>query len=91
MRAAIVFGLVVAAMWVPGARGAAADADSCAGALTADSRAIYDAARGDVAGGTNIRTAVTERTRALVESGGVKRASARASAVAAGECLKLLK
>lgn len=91
MRKTIVLGMVAAVVSVTGARGATADAESCAGALPPESKAIYDATRGDVAGGADIRDAVTERTRALVESGSVKRSSARASAVEAGNCLKLLK
>jgi hypothetical protein len=91
MRTAVVLSMVLAAISVTGAHGAAADAESCASGLPAESKAIYDATRGDVAGGADIRDAVTERTRALVESGSVKRSSARASAVEAGTCLKLLK
>ncbi|UIJ72750.1 hypothetical protein [Aurantimonas sp. HBX-1] len=60
---------------------------ACAAALPAEAKLIYDAVAAAPATGS-LRDRVTAETKALVEAGQVKRMSARASATAAGECLK---
>jgi hypothetical protein len=64
-------------------------ADSCAAALPAEARAIYDATLPQALAGAALRDAITAQTRALVGAGQVKRLSARGSAEAAGKCLQL--
>lgn len=69
----------------------AQDADSCAAALDASAKLIYDDAVGDVTADSDIREIVTEHTKALVKAGKLTRGEARSAATAAGECLKLVK
>lgn len=64
-------------------------ADQCAAALGKEPRAIYDASVAAVQPGTNMRDLLTDKTRGLVQDGTVARASARASARAAYQCLEL--
>lgn len=66
-------------------------ADQCAAGLSPDSKVIYDDVAPSVTADTDLRSVVTERTKALVMDGKIKMASARPSAVAAGECLVKLK
>lgn len=66
-------------------------ADQCAAGLSADSKVIYDDVAPGVTADTDLRSLVTERTKALVMDGKIKMGDARSSAEAAGECLVKLK
>ncbi|MGE0518579.1 MAG: hypothetical protein AB7P78_06120 [Candidatus Binatia bacterium] len=64
-------------------------ATTCATGLEANARAIYDASVGEVTPATDLKALLTANTKALVEAGAVPRSSARESARAAAQCLKL--
>ncbi len=66
-----------------------AAAQTCAGQLPKDARTIFDASMPALTASANLRDIVTDTTRHLVTSGQIDQASARSSAVAAGECLRL--
>lgn len=67
------------------------EAETCAASLSPPAKQIYDATAPNVTATSNLRQLVTEETRALVRSGKVSRADARANARAAGQCLQQLK
>ncbi|MCS0496640.1 hypothetical protein NVS89_16180 [Ancylobacter sp. MQZ15Z-1] len=64
-----------------------ASADACAASLSADGKAIYAAAIGQVSSGADVRETVTSTTKSLAMSGQISRGSARSNAEAAGACL----
>jgi len=66
-------------------------AQSCAAGLQGESKLIYDASSASVASGGDVKETLESKTRSLVMDGKVARSSARASAEAAGACLKMLK
>lgn len=66
-------------------------AQSCAGSLQPESKLIFEQSAADVSAGGDIKSILASKTRALVIGGKVTRSTARPSAEAAGECLKLLK
>lgn len=69
---------------------AAGEADTCAKALPAESRLIYDATVKNMKGTDTIRDTVVAQTKALVVAGKIPEANARPAAEAAGTCLRLL-
>jgi hypothetical protein len=71
------------------ARADAASAQKCAAGLPKDGQAIFQATLPQVQPGADLRDVVTASTRSLVESGQIDRGSARQSAVAAAQCLRL--
>jgi hypothetical protein len=71
------------------ARADAASAQKCAAGLPKDGQAIFQATLPQVQPGTDLREAVTASTRALVQSGQIDRGTARQSATAAAQCLRL--
>jgi hypothetical protein len=91
-RAAWMGGLVGLLLTGPATAQAPASAVSmtCAKALPADSRMIYDATVKNMKGLDTIRETVVAQTRAMVMSGKISQANARPAAEAAGTCLKLL-
>lgn len=64
-------------------------ASVCAAKLSKDARAIYDATLPKLTPGANLRDVVTSTTRSLAMAGTISRGSARDSATAAGECLRV--
>jgi hypothetical protein len=64
-------------------------AQKCATTLPKDGRAIFQATLPQVQPGTDLRDVVTTSTRALVQSGQIDRGTARDSAMAAVQCLRL--
>ena len=64
-------------------------AQACATKLPKDAKAIFDATLPQVAPGSDLRSLLTANTRSLAFSGSINRGSARESATAAGDCLKL--
>ena len=69
----------------------AKQAQSCAGGLSGEPKTIYEASAADVNAGGDVKSVLESKTRSLVMDGKVARSSARASAEAAGQCLKMLK
>jgi len=67
----------------------AAAAQKCATTLPKDGRAIFQATLPQVQPGTDLREVVTASTRTLVQSGQIDRGTARDSAMAAAQCLRL--
>jgi hypothetical protein len=67
----------------------AAAAQTCAATLPKDGQAIFRATLPQVQPGTDLRDVVTASTRSLVEAGQIDRGTARQSAVAAAQCLRL--
>jgi hypothetical protein len=68
-----------------------AAASACSTQLSTDGRLFYAKLSATMTPATDIREQLTEVARPLVMDGSMSRASARAAAEAAGECLKLLK
>jgi hypothetical protein len=66
-----------------------AKGDACAGNLSPDGKAIYAAAIAANPTLKNLRDVVTEQTRSLAFGGKISRDTARANAVAAGECVRI--
>lgn len=66
-------------------------AQSCAGSLSPESKTIFEASAADVNAGGDVKSVLESKTRSLVMDGKVARSSARTSAEAAGNCLKMLK
>jgi hypothetical protein len=69
----------------------AAAAAKCQAGLAPEARLIYDKTFPLVTPNTVIRDVLKQKTRALVMDGKVKRATARDSAEAAGQCFRLLR
>jgi hypothetical protein len=67
----------------------AAAAQKCAAALPKDGQAIFQATLPQVRPGTDLRSVVTASTRSLVQSGQIDQGTARDSAMAAAQCLRL--
>jgi membrane fusion protein, multidrug efflux system len=70
------------------ARGAGGDQGSCAAGLSTEAKAIYDAAAPEFAASTDPRALIKAKVTDLVKAGAVRQDSARASAKAAGDCLR---
>jgi len=68
-----------------------ASATTCSGSLSKDAKILYDKTAPTMAPNTDIKEALTAVARPLVMDGSMSRASARAAAEQAAECLKLLK
>jgi hypothetical protein len=66
-----------------------AAAQACATKLPKDAKAIFNATLPQVVPGSDLRSLLTANTRRLAFSGSIDRGSARESATAASECLKL--
>jgi hypothetical protein len=81
--------ILLAAM--PAAASANPASAACAATLPGEASMIYQATVPDIRLDSNIRDIVVKKVRAMVISGQVSRATARSSAIAAGECLRLLK
>jgi len=73
----------------PGSQASGA-ADVCAAGLSAEAKAIYDAAAPEFAASADPRALVKAKVVDLVKAGAVQRDSARSSAMAAGGCLEQL-
>ncbi|WP_406853949.1 hypothetical protein ABEG18_15450 [Alsobacter sp. KACC 23698] len=85
---------VIVAACLTGAIAARADArqaESCASQLGPEPRLIYDASASGAAGATDLKAFLIGKVKSLVMQGKVARASARASAEAAGPCLAALR
>jgi hypothetical protein len=63
--------------------------DTCASNLSPDGKAIYAAALAANPTLQTLRDVVTEQTRSLAFGGQISRDTARANAIAAGECLRI--
>jgi len=61
--------------------------DTCAAALGADAKTIYEATAPVIKPDSVIKDAIVEKVRPLVMGGKLSRDAARAAAPAAGECL----
>jgi hypothetical protein len=70
--------------WADPARG-----DVCASNLSPDGKAIYAAALAANPTMQTLRDIVTEQTRGLAFNGQINRDTARANAIAAGECIRI--
>ena len=84
--AALVLALGSASAWADKAA-----ADACANGLNAEGKAIYAASFAAIAGGGDLTGVITANTKSLVQAGTVARGTARASAMAAGQCLSMAK
>ena len=80
--------LLSSAIATTGARADSAAATRCAGGLSKDAKAIFDATLPQVTKGSDLRALLTTNTRSLVFAGTINRATARDAATAAGACLK---
>ena len=69
----------------------AASAAGCAAGLSPAAKAIYDAAAPGFAASADPRGLVRDKTMALVQAGTIGQNEARADAMAAGGCLKMLR
>ena len=77
--------------FVPAARADQAAAQACASHLPPEAMTIYQDAAPNVTPGTDLRSLLKTRVKALVLAGSVQRTTARGSAIAAYGCLKHLK
>jgi hypothetical protein len=66
------------------------DADACAANLPAGSKAIYDAAIGQVKPGADNKALVQDIVKGMVDAGQLSMFNAKSTAQPAGECLKKL-
>jgi hypothetical protein len=66
-----------------------AKGDACATNLSPDGKAIYAAAVAANPTLKTLRDIVTEQTRSLAFGGQISRDTARANAIAAGECMRI--
>ncbi|TDT94511.1 MULTISPECIES: hypothetical protein [Azorhizobium] len=67
-----------------------AAADKCAAKLDANGKKIYQASAPSIAPGADIRSVVTDQTKALVMGGTISRSAAKPAAEAAGSCLAMI-
>jgi hypothetical protein len=82
--------VLLATALVPAAARADTDAaNACATKLSPDAKAIFDATLPQVVPGANLRSLLTASTRKLAYAGAIEVGSARASATAASQCLRL--
>jgi hypothetical protein len=88
-RALITLALLPVALAPTTARSDSEAANACAAKLSPDARAIFDATLPQVVPGANLRSLLTASTRKLAFSGAIEVDSARASATAASQCLRL--
>jgi hypothetical protein len=72
------------------ARADTAAANTCAGHLAPDAKAIYDKTLPQVTPGADLRGLLTANTRSLAMAGTIGRGDARASAQAAAKCLEMV-
>lgn len=68
-----------------------AEGDACATGLSGPSKKIYDAVAPEATSASDLRGLVKSKVRKMVFAGEIKRSTAKASAEAAGPCLKKLK
>lgn len=80
---------LVLAGWAGGAGADPAQGDVCATNLSPDGKAIYAAAVSASPTLKTLRDVVEEQTRSLAFGGQISRDTARANAVAAGECIRI--
>jgi hypothetical protein len=66
-----------------------ASADRCAAGLAPEPRLIYDRVMPQLKPNSAVRDVVTATVRGMVIEGAIPQATARASAMAAGQCIKL--
>ena|SRR5215469_8570750 len=71
------------------ARADTESANACATKLSPDAKSIFDATLPHVRPGADMRSLLTTSTRRLAFSGAIDLGSARASATAAAQCLRL--
>lgn len=90
IRLLLATGLVIAVA-MPVAHADRPAADRCAASLSPNSRAIYDRSLTDVVSGQSITDVVSTVTRAMVFAGLLPVGDARPSAIAAADCLKLVR
>jgi hypothetical protein len=91
-RADIAFLALCGALLSPGAALADADAaQTCAAALPAESKVIYEATAPEFASAEDPRALIKTKVVALVTAGKVAISTAKESAYAAAECLKKLR
>jgi len=89
-RAALAFAMLLPIVCAAhGARADAAAANACAAKLPKDAKTIFAATLPKVTPGADLRAVLTSSARSLAISGKIDRGTARDSATAAGECLKL--
>ena len=88
-RALIALALVPIALAPLPAHADTGAANACAEKLSPDARAIFDATLPQVVQGANLRSLLTASTRKLAYAGAIEVGSARASATAASQCLRL--
>lgn len=67
-----------------------AAANACAAQLPQDARTIFAAVLPQLSPGADLRSLVVSNTRRLAIAGTISRSNARASAMAAGKCLRLV-
>jgi hypothetical protein len=92
MRTILTAVIATAAMASPvAARADAKQAEACASGLGKEPRLIYDASASEAAGSADLKALITGKVKSMVMQGKVARASARASAEAAGSCLVALR
>jgi hypothetical protein len=87
-RALITLALL-ATVLAPAAHADTDAANACAAKLSPDAKAIFDATLPQVVPGANLRSLLTANTRKLAFAGAIEVGSARASATAASQCLRL--
>jgi hypothetical protein len=88
----LVWTITTALAMMGSAGGAYADpakGDTCASNLSPDGKAIYAAAVAATPTLKTLRDVVTEQTRSLAFGGQISRDTARANAIAAGECMRI--
>jgi hypothetical protein len=85
--------MTIAVLAIAGSTGGAyadpAKGDVCAGNLSPDGKAIYAAALAANPTLKTLRDVVEEQTRSLAFGGQISRDTARANAIAAGECMRI--
>jgi hypothetical protein len=72
-----------------GAHADPAKGDACAGNLSPDGKAIYNAVVPLNPTLQTLRDVVTEQTRSLAFNGQISRDTARSNAILAGECMRI--
>lgn len=86
--AVMVLAVVTASSTARAGQAETAAANTCAGGLSKDAKAIFDATLPKVTPGVDLKSVVTSTTRSLAFAGTIDRGTARESATAAGACLK---
>jgi len=88
-KALFTLGLLSIGFAPDAARADTDSANACATKLSPDAKAIFDATLPQVVPGANLRSLLTASTRKLAFSGAIDVGSARTSATAASQCLRL--